>query len=117
MSSRLLRSVVSVQHLRPTLRIAARTAAVQVAWQKPVFTTAIRCYAKKAKDSKKKSNVESKAVREEEEDDFVRQFNEKDIQGRYESSINSLKEHFSSLRIGRANPCKFFFFFFFMTLF
>ncbi|KAI9364782.1 ribosome recycling factor domain-containing protein [Pilaira anomala] len=98
MSSRLIRSLVSTQGLRPALRIAARPAAVQVAWKQPVFTTA-------SKDNKKKSNAESKAVREEvEEVEFERQFNEKDIQERYENSISSLKEHLANLRIGRANP-------------
>lgn len=110
MSSRLIRSLISTQGLRPALRIAARPAAVQVAWKQPVFTTAVRFYAKKSKDSKKKSNVESKVVREEvEEVEFDRQFDEKDIQERYENSISSLKEHLVNLRIGRANPCKFFF--------
>lgn len=107
MSFRLLRSSVAIQALKPTLRVAVRPAAVQLAWQKPVLTTAVRSYAKKSKDSKKKSNKEdSKHAVEEEAEEFVRQFNEKEFQGRYENSITSLKEHLANMRMGRANPCK-----------
>lgn len=115
MASRLLRSVSTLQSVRLILRIAAtRPAAVSVAWQQPVFTTVTtRSYAKKSKDSnkkdsKKKSNKDdSKHVVEEEAEEFVRQFNEKEISERYAHSISSLKEHLANMRMGRANPCKF----------
>lgn len=109
MSFRLLRTpAVAVQAFRPAFRITVRPATtIQLAWQKPVTFTAVRTYAKKSKDSKKKSNKdESKADIESEVEEFVRQFNEKDILGRYENSISSLKEHLSNMRMGRANPCK-----------
>lgn len=106
MASRLFKSIISAQILRPALRLSARPMAVQVACQKPILTMATRCYAKKSKDSKKKSNADSKAIPEDETEDFVRQFNEKQIQERYDNSIDSLKEHLASLRMGRANPCK-----------
>jgi ribosome recycling factor len=108
MASRLLRSVATIQTIRPVLRVATRPAAVQFAWQKPVFTTVTRSYAKKSKDSKKKANKDDSkiAAADEEEEDVVRQFNESQIVERYEHSISSLKEHLANMRVGRANPCK-----------
>lgn len=109
MSFRLLRTpAVALQAYKPTFRAVVRPiAATQIAWQKPVTFTAVRTYAKKSKDSKKKSNKDdSKHVVESEAEEFVRQFNEKEILGRYENSITSLKEHLSNMRMGRANPCK-----------
>lgn len=106
MASRVFKSIISAQTLRPAMRIASRPMSAQIAWQKPVFTMSTRCYAKKAKDSKKKSNSESKAIPEDDVEEFVRQFNEKQTQERYDNSIDSLKEHLASLRMGRANPCK-----------
>lgn len=106
MASRVFKSAISAQTLRPALSVAARPMVLQTAWQKPVFVMTTRCYAKKAKDSKKKSNNESKVIPEDDAEEFVRQFNEKQIQERYSNSIDSLKEHLASLRMGRANPCK-----------
>lgn len=110
MSSRLFRSLVSSQLPRTAIYASARPTIAQVAWQRPVFTaTATRFYAKKSKDNKKKSNVESKAAAsaDEDEGEFVRQFSEKQTQEKYEKMITQLKEHLSVMRMGRANPCKF----------
>ncbi|KAG2198058.1 hypothetical protein INT47_011893 [Mucor saturninus] len=103
MASRVFKSLISAQTLRPIQCVAARPMTLQ-AWQKPVFVMTTRCYAKKSKDSRKKSNVESKAIPEDDAEEFVRQFNEKQIQERYDNSIDSLKDHLASLRMGRANP-------------
>jgi DNA-binding transcriptional regulator GbsR (MarR family) len=108
MSSRLLKTLVSAQAVKPTRFIIATTtvrptaAAATFAFQQPLS----RFYAKKTKDNKKK-NVQSKAaVVSDEAEEFERQFNEKQIQERYEHSISQLKEHLANMRMGRANPCK-----------
>ncbi|CAO3653869.1 unnamed protein product [Mucor fragilis] len=107
MSSRLFTSLVSTQLPRAAAASASvRPTIARVAWQPPVFTaTATRFYAKKSKDNKKKSN-ESKAATsvEQEEEEFVRQFSEKQTQEKYEKLVSQLKEHLSVMRMGRANP-------------
>ncbi|CAO0800172.1 unnamed protein product [Mucor circinelloides] len=106
MSSRLFKSLALTQIPRAVASASARPAIARVAWQQPVFTTtATRFYAKKSKDNKKKSN-ESKAAAsaDQEEEEFVRQFNEKQMQEKYEKQISQLKEHLSVMRMGRANP-------------
>lgn len=116
MSTRLLKTFASTaQAVRPIRFIAAATtvrptaAAFAFAFQQP----SSRFYAKKSKDNKKK-NVESKAAAVSDESEAAeRQFNEKQIQERYEHSISQLKEHLANMRMGRANPCKLQVFFFF----
>ncbi|RCH99977.1 hypothetical protein CU098_011539 [Rhizopus stolonifer] len=99
MASRFFKSIVSVQS-RTIVSVAFRPSFVgALSSQKPVLVNS-RSYAKKAKDNKKK-NVEATNAKQEE---FERQFDEKQIQERFEHSISQLKEHLSSMRIGRANP-------------
>jgi uncharacterized protein YkwD len=117
MSSRLLKTLVSktqtvgaARYIVAATSVRPTAAAVTFAFQQPSLS---RFYAKKSKDSKKK-NVESKgsaAAFSDETEDFERQFNEKQIQERYEHSISQLKEHLANMRMGRANPCKLLVFF------
>ncbi|KAI8377368.1 ribosome recycling factor-domain-containing protein [Blakeslea trispora] len=108
MASRILKSIALAQGLRPTVSLAARhrvpAIATTLAWRQPVALTSVRFYAKKSKDSKKKgSHSETKATNVDEEEPET-QFSEKEIEGRFEQSISQLKEHLSSMRIGRASP-------------
>ena len=110
MSLRLLRKFSAIQAPRPTLCVTTRPSNLQTAWKAPLFLNTTRTYAKKSKDTKKKSNKDdSKVIAREDEEEFVPQFDEKDIQARYDNSLTSLKEHLANMRMGRANPCEYFF--------
>lgn len=100
--SRFLKPFVSTQFVKTTLIAPVRPAIIQSAWQKPVLVTTSRFYAKKSKENKKKNEPKAAPA---DEDEFVRQFNEKQFQDRFENSITQLKEHLANMRIGRANPC------------
>ncbi|KAI8327676.1 ribosome recycling factor domain-containing protein [Choanephora cucurbitarum] len=109
MASRILRSVVTAHSLRSTLTLTSKPRALAiastVAWRQPVISTSVRFYAKKSKDNKKKNgSAESKANSAPDSEEPDLQFSEKQIEDRFEQSISQLKEHLSSMRIGRANP-------------
>ncbi|CEP07982.1 hypothetical protein [Parasitella parasitica] len=109
MSSRLFGSLISAQIPRAAVFAAVRPAIDRIAWQQPVFaTTAVRLYAKKSKDNKKKSHVETKAASvsadQDDQEEFARHFNEKETLEKFDKLISQLKEHLSVIRMGRANP-------------
>ncbi|KAI8972001.1 ribosome recycling factor domain-containing protein [Mycotypha africana] len=74
----------------------------QPSWQQPVLNIAIRFYAKKIKDNKKRN--ESKTAAKEEIEEYVPQFNENELTKRFEASIAHLRDQLVTMRVGRANP-------------
>jgi hypothetical protein len=104
---RILKSLSSQTALRASAIARPRVMITDI--QKPMTMTLVRHYAKKGGKDKKKNNTASAAAAVEEEVEFERQFDEQQIQQRFEQSITSLKEHLAAMRIGRANPCKFLF--------
>jgi ribosome recycling factor len=62
----------------------------------------VRTYAKKSKDNKK-SKAEQQDVGAEVKEPL---FNQGQFEARFEQCVQSLKEHLSNIRVGRANPCK-----------
>ncbi|KAI9483986.1 MAG: ribosome recycling factor domain-containing protein [Benjaminiella poitrasii] len=100
MSSRLLKlAVINQRFLKPAVTVTSRVSPIKTAWQRPVLITTTRFYAKSNK--KKNTSVESQIEKDEE---FFFQFDEDKFQERFDQSISQLKEHLSTMRIGRATP-------------
>lgn len=98
---------MSFRILSRALRSAPRTTLLSTAIiaPRPVVTVPIlqnvRTYAKKSKDNKK-SKAEQDVGAEVKEP----LFNQDQFEARFDQCVQSLKEHLSNIRVGRANPCK-----------
>lgn len=99
---------MSFRILSRALRSAPRTTLLSttIIAPRPVVTVPIlqnvRAYAKKSKDNKK-SKAEQQDVGVEVKEPL---FNQGQFEARFEQCVQSLKEHLSNIRVGRANPCK-----------
>ncbi|KAI8972749.1 ribosome recycling factor domain-containing protein [Pilobolus umbonatus] len=98
-ATRFLKSFTALRVVRSVGIVASRPAITT--WQKPVFVTPVRYYAKKSKDNKKKGHAEAAEV---DPTEYVRQFDEKQLTERFDHSLNAMKEHLANMNIGRANP-------------
>ncbi|KAG1049141.1 hypothetical protein G6F43_008513 [Rhizopus delemar] len=100
MSFRVLSRVIASRTVQSTVSLTAVKARTTVipALVFPVLQP-VRTYAKKNKDSNKKSRHI-----EQEETVVEPLFDQDKFQGRYEQCIQSLKEHLSNIRVGRAAP-------------